>query len=135
MRRAWIAGMVVVAASAFAQATVKQLMLDLIHPASNDILLLIFRGGPQTEAEWATVRRGALTLAEAGNLLRSRGPDQAEWIRDANMLAAAGTTAYQAAQSKDTKALAGVADSLDASCTACHKQYRPNVFPREGGSK
>ena len=135
MRRAWIAGVVVVAASAFAQATVKQLMLDLIHPASNDILLLIFRGGPQTEAEWATVRRGALTLAEAGNLLRSRGPDQAEWIKDANLLAAAGTTAYQAAQSKDSKALAGVADSLDASCTACHKQYRPNVFPREGGSK
>lgn len=135
MRRAWIAGVVVVAASAFGQATVKQLMLDLIHPASNDLLLSIFRGGPQTEAEWATVRRGALTLAEAGNLLRARGPDQAEWIKDANLLAAAGTTAYQAAQAKDTKALAGVADSLDASCTACHKQYRPNVFPREGGSK
>ncbi len=135
MRRAWIAGVVVVGVSAFAQATVKQLMLDLIHPASNDILLLIFRGGPQTEAEWATVRRGALTLAESGNLLRSRGPNQAEWIKDANLLAAAGTTAYQAAQSKDTKALAAIADSLDASCTACHKQYRPNVFSREGGSK
>lgn len=135
MRRAWIAGLVVVGASAFAQATVKQVMLDLIHPASNDILLLIFRGGPQTEAEWATVRRGALTLAEAGNLLRSRGPDQAEWIKDANLLGSAGTAAYQAAQSKDTKALAALADSLDASCTACHKQYRPNVFPREGGSK
>lgn len=135
MRRAWIAGLVVVGVSAFGQATVKQLMLDLIHPASNDILLMIFRGGPQTESEWATVRRGALTLAEAGNLLRSRGPDQAEWIKDANLLAAAGTAAYRAAQSKDTKALAGVADSLDASCTACHKQYRPNVFPREGGSK
>lgn len=135
MRRAWIAGLVVVAACAFGQATVKQLMLDLIHPASNEILLLIFRGGPQTEAEWATVRRGALTLAEAGNLLRARGPDQAEWIKDANLLATAGTRAYQAAQSKDTKALAGVADAVDASCTACHKQYRPNVFPREGGSK
>lgn len=135
MRRAWIAGLVVMGAAAFAQATVKQLMLDLIHPASNDVLLLIFRGGPQTEAEWATVRRSALTLAEAGNLLRSRGPDQPEWIKDAKLLAAAGTAAYQAAQAKDTKALASVADSLDASCTGCHKQYRPNVFPREGGSK
>ncbi|HEY1239363.1 MAG TPA: hypothetical protein VGF16_02350 [Bryobacteraceae bacterium] len=137
MKRARIAGLVVLGASVAAQApaTVKQLMLDLIHPASNDILLSIFRGGPQTEAEWAAVRRGALTLAEAGNLLRARGPDQPDWIKDANLLAAAGTTAYRAAQSKDTKALAAVADLLDASCTACHKQYRPNVFPREGVSK
>ena len=135
MKRARIAGLVVVGVAAFAQATVKQLMLDLIHPASNDILLSIFRGGPQTEAEWATVRRGALTLSEAGSLLRSRGPDRPEWSRYANLLTAAGTTAYQAAQAKDSKALAAVADSLDASCTGCHKQYRPNVFPREGGSK
>jgi len=137
MQRARIAGLVVLGVSALAQTppTIKQLMLDLIHPASNDILLAIFRGGPQTEAEWAAVRRGALTLAEAGNLLRSRNPDQAEWIKDASLLSAAGTAAYQAAQSKDTKALAAVAGSLDASCTACHKQYRPDVFPREGGSK
>ena len=45
------------------------------------------------------------------------------------MLAAA---AYKAAQAKDLTALAQLTDSLDASCTTCHKQYRPNVFPREG---
>ncbi len=28
-----------------AVASVKQLMLDLIHPSSNDILLAIYRGG------------------------------------------------------------------------------------------
>ena len=118
-------------------ATMKQLMVDLIHPASNDILLFVYRGGPKDEKEWAAVRRGAVTLAESGNLLmmRGRARDQGAWMKDAKMLVDAGTAAYKAAQAKDTKALAAVAQSLDASCTACHKQYRPDVFPREGESK
>jgi len=124
---------------AFAQgpATIKQLMLDFIHPSSNDILLSVFRGGPQDEKEWAAVRRSALSLAEGGNLLLMRGPaaDSGEWVKDAKMLADAGAAAYKAAQAKDGNALAAVAERLDASCTACHKQYRPNVFPRRGGSQ
>ena len=114
----------------------KQLMLDLIHPASNDILLLIYRGGPKDEHDWAMVRRGAVTLAESGNLLmlRGRARDQGEWMKDAKMLVDAGTAAYKAAQAKDVNALTAVAGALDASCTTCHKQYRPNVFPT-GGSK
>ena len=39
------------------------------------------------------------------------------------------------AQAKDMKALAALAEPLDASCTMCHKHFRPNVFPRDGGSK
>ena len=120
-----------------AVASVKQLMLDLIHPSSNDILLAIYRGGPADEREWAAVRRSAVTLAESGNLLmmRGRARDQGDWMKDAKMLADAGTAAYKAAEAKDAKALAAVAGSLDASCTTCHQQYRPNVFPRQGGSK
>jgi len=120
-----------------ASATMKQLMLDLIHPASNEILLSIYRGGPQNDAEWAGIRRSALTLAESGDLLTSPGRthDQGDWAKYAKMLSAAGMAAYKAAQSKDVKALGAVADAMDAACTACHKQYRPNVFPREGGSK
>ncbi len=112
-------------------------MLDLIHPAANDILLAIYRGGPTNDNEWATARRGAVTLAESGNLLmmRGRARDQGDWMKDAKMLADAGTAAYKAAEAKDVKALAAVAGALDASCTTCHQQYRPNVFPRQGGSK
>ena len=115
----------------------KQLMLDFIHPASNDILLFVNRGAPDSEADWAAVRRSALSLAEAGNLLAQpgRARDQGEWMKDAKLLADAGAAAYKAAQAKDRSALAALTDSLDASCTACHKQYRPNVFPRQGGSK
>jgi cytochrome c553 len=128
------------AALGFAQspspATTKQLMLDLIHPASNEILLLINRGGPKDENDWGAARRSALTLAESGNSLMApgRARDQGDWAKDAKMLADAGAAAYRAAQAKDAQALAAVAEPLDASCTACHKQYRPNVFPRTGGS-
>jgi hypothetical protein len=109
-------------------ATMKQLMLDVIYPASNSVLLAINRGGPADEKEWADVRRGALTLAESGNLLimRNRAP---AWVADAKLLMDAGTAAYKAADAKDTRALATLADRIDASCTTCHKQYRPAIFP------
>ena len=118
-------------------ATMKQIMLDLIHPASNEILLSVYRGGPKNDAEWAAVRRSALVLAEAGTLLTvpGRARDQSDWPKDAKLLGDSGTAAYRAALAKDAQALAAIAELLDASCTTCHKQYRPNVFPREGGSK
>ncbi|HTR37810.1 MAG TPA: hypothetical protein VMH80_18005 [Bryobacteraceae bacterium] len=119
------------------RASMQQLMLDLIHPASNDIVLFVNRGGSKDDADWAAVRSSALTLAESSTLLTERGRarDQGDWAKDARLLSDAGAAAYKAAQAKDLAALAAVTDSLDASCTTCHKQFRPNVFPREGGSK
>ncbi len=118
-------------------ATMKQLMVEIIHPASNEILLFVSRGSSQDEKEWDRVRRSAITLAEAANLLtmRGRARDQGEWVKDAKLLADVGAAAYKAAEAKDAKALAALTEPLDASCTTCHKQYRPNVFPRAGDSK
>ncbi len=115
----------------------KQLMVEIIHPASNEILLFVSRGSSQDEKEWDRVRRSAITLAESANLLtmRGRARDQGEWVKDAKLLADVGAAAYKAAEAKDAKALAALTESLDASCTTCHKQYRPNVFPRAGDSK
>jgi cytochrome c553 len=117
-------------------ATVKQLMVDLIHPAANEILLFVNRGS-NDDKEWAGVRRSAVALADSGNLLmmRGRARDQGEWMKDAKMLVDAGAAAYKAAQAKDSKALAALTNSIDASCTTCHKQYRPDVFPREESSR
>jgi len=111
--------------------TMRQLMLDLIHPASNDIQVFINRGAPKDEADWFRVRRSALTLATSESVLTpSPNPD---WTKDAKAMAEAGAAAYQAAQAKNFNALAALADSLDASCTNCHKQFRPNVFPHKAG--
>lgn len=140
MSRVWIGAAFLGALSILAQTpspTMKQLMLDLIHPASNSILLLVNRGGPKTESEWAEARRSSLTLAECGNLLTmpGRARDQNDWMKDAKLLADAGAAAYRAALARDANALATVAEALDTSCTTCHKQYRPNVFPSAQGSK
>jgi hypothetical protein len=108
-------------------ATMKQLMVDIIHPASNALLLLINRGGPGDDKEWAEARRSALTLAESGNLLIIRNRATA-WIADARLLTDAGGAAYKAADAKDSKALAALGDRIDASCTTCHKQFRPALF-------
>ena len=146
MKPAWIVILILIATQSFGQspsessqptATMRQLMLDMIHPASNDMLLLIYRGGPKDESEWAAARRDAMTLAESGNLLMMPGRmrDQGDWAAHVKMLVEVGTSAYKAAQEKNPQALAAVAGPLDASCTSCHKLYRPNVFPRQGGSK
>ena len=128
-------GLLLLAGAALAQepvATMKQLMVDMIYPASNEILLVVNRGGPSDEKEWTAVRRSAMTLAESGNLLmmRGRARDQGDWMKDAKMLVDAGTAAYKAAEARDPNALARLTEQLDASCTTCHKQYRSNVFPR-----
>ena len=127
----------ITAALAFGQATMKQLMVDMIHPASNDILLFAYRGAPKDDAEWGRLRRSALALSEAGNLLASpgRSPDQGAWAKSAKAMADVGAAAYRAAQKKDGSALPALAEPLDASCTGCHRQYRPNVFPRQGASR
>jgi len=109
-------------------ATMKELMVDVIHPASNALLLLINRGGPSDDKEWAEARRSAMTLAESGNLLIIRNRATA-WIADARLLTDAGAAAYKAAEAKDVKALAAHSDRIDASCTTCHKQFRPTIFP------
>jgi hypothetical protein len=108
-------------------ATMKQLMLDVIYPASNSVLLAINRE-PADDKEWAEVRRGALTLAESGNLLIMRNR-AATWVADAKLLMDAGGAAYKAADAKDPRALAAVVDRINPSCTTCHKQYRPAIFP------
>ena len=110
-------------------ATMKQLMVDVIHPASNALLLLINRGGPASDTEWAEARRSAMTIAESGNLLIMRNR-AAAWVTDAKLLTDAGRDAYTAAEAKNVKALASLSDRLDASCTTCHKHARPNVFPK-----
>lgn len=118
-------------------ASMRQLMLDMIYPASNDLLLHIYRGGPKDESEWAAVRRDAMNLQESGNLLMmpGRARNQEDWATHVKMLTNAGTSAYKAATEKNAQALAAVARPLDAACTSCHQEYRPNVFPRQGGSK
>jgi hypothetical protein len=115
----------------FAQSTestsIKQMMLDRIHPAANAILLAAFRGTP----DWPVVQTNARALQDVAALLASKNT-QADWSRAANQLLSAAADAATAASAKDETALAPIARRIDASCTECHKRYRPNVFPPKG---
>ena len=110
-------------------ATMKQLMVEMIHPASNEILLAANRGQLRTDSEWAVVRRAALALAESGNLLimRNRASD---WVAESRALVDVGTAVYKAADAKDARAVAALTDRVDAACTSCHKKFRPALFAK-----
>ena len=108
--------------------TMSELMISMIHPASNSILLHINRGGPASEAEWTAVQRSAVLLAESGNVLMMRNSDS-EWTQASRALVDVGDAAYRAAQARDGDALAALNGRLDASCVNCHAQFRPNVHP------
>ena len=107
--------------------TVSQLMVDIIYPAS-DALFYIERDAPKNDHDWNVIRGTALTLAESGNLLlmASRARDQDRWAKDTKLMIDAGTAAFKAAQKKDLQAILDLNEQLSASCSTCHRHYRPN---------
>jgi hypothetical protein len=131
--------LVLAAGAAIAQApeagqpvgTMGELMVSMVYPAANDLLLYAQRA-PQNDKEWMAAQRAAILLGESGNVLmmRGRARDQGEWMKDARMLVDAGAAAYKAARAKDAAGLAALDATINASCVACHKQYRPNVHPK-----
>ena len=104
-----------------------QLMIDIIYPAS-DALFYIERDPPKNDQDWNRIRGVALTLAESGNLLLmgSRALDQDRWIKDSRLMIDAGKAAFKAAQKKDMQAILDLNEQLTASCTTCHRHYRPS---------
>ena len=109
--------------------SMSDLMVSMVYPATNNILLDIYRGGPQSDTDWTTLQRNAVLLAESGNVLMNRAPggaNQADWARDARMLVDAGAAVLKAARAKNTAALLGTDQAINASCTNCHKQFRFN---------
>ena len=113
------------------QATMKELMLDLIYPTS-DVLFYVAREEPKTDAEWLRIQLYGLALAESANVLMAppRARDQGQWMKDARLLLDAGLSAYRAAQRRDYKALVDLNADLYEACQACHVNYRPGYRRR-----
>ena len=47
-------------------------MVSMVYPAANNILLSVYRGGPQNDTDWTAIQRSGVLMAETGNLLASR---------------------------------------------------------------
>ena len=112
---------------------------------------------PHTDEEWITVRRSALQLVEASNLLQIPGrhvakpgerneqgielqPEQIEklinqdrpaWISLAHGLHDAATLAINAADARDPAKVLESGSQIDDVCERCHQQY---WYPRPAQS-
>lgn len=138
--------------------TIRDLMDNLVDPAADTIwdsvaTKITTKGkeekAPHTAEEWLTVRRSALQLVEASNLLQIPGrhvakpgeqnnqgielqPDQIEtlinqdraaWITLAHGLHDAATEALSAADAKDPAKVLESGERIDNACEHCHQQY------------
>jgi hypothetical protein len=111
--------------------TISELMVDIIYPLSDEFFY-VMREPPETDYDWTLLRRSALTLAEAGNLLmiQGRSIQQEDWMAHAKRLVEVGTEAYEAAVAGDLEAIVELSPALEASCRACHEQYHPRYRRR-----
>src|SRR5688572_2440867 len=140
-------------------ATVKDIMLSVIDPEAdvlwNSVATIVSASGteerePRTDEEWATLRRSAIQLVEATNLLRVPGrlvarpgeksenprielqpetiqkmiaEDPAGWSALVDRLHDAAAPALKAIDARDVKGLFDAGDQIEHACEACHQRY------------
>jgi hypothetical protein len=121
-------------------ASVRDLMDATVHPSAEVIFesvgtIISVKGieeiAPQNDEEWANVRRSAITVAEAGNLLMmgERPKDKGEWMNRARALIDAGILAKKAAEAKNPEALFNAGGIVYEACQQCHERYKKDRLP------
>ena len=140
-------------------ATIKDLMDGIVDPSADviwdSVATIVSAAGteerqPRTNEEWAEVRRNAIRLLEATNLLMIPGrhvakpgqkaddpqvelmpekieealnADRVSWMKHAGDLHDATMVAFNAIESKNPDALLMSGDEIDQACEKCHLQY------------
>jgi hypothetical protein len=140
-------------------ATVRELMDSIIDPSADvvwdSVAVLYSPTGveekqPRTPAEWAEVRRGAIRLIEASNLLMIPGrqianpgetaadpqselrpekiqalvnADRAKWVEHSRKLHDAGMEMLQAIDMKNAEGVLELGERIYNACEDCHMQY------------
>ena len=140
-------------------ATVKDIMTSVIDPEAdvlwNSVATIVSLTGteeraPKTDDEWAAVRRSAVQLVEATNLLRIPGrlvarpgeksenprielqpetiqrmiaEDPATWSTLVDRLHDAAVPALKAIDARNARGLFDAGEHIEHACEACHQQY------------
>lgn len=136
-----------------AVGNLNQVMRGILFPSSNVLFDVQTQdpGGRQTpgaraEATTTTARYGdvydpwmvvdaaAISIAEAGPLLMTRGRrcengrpvpvDRADWQQYVQGLVEAGRAAYRASQTRNQEAVGEVTNQISDACANCHRVYR-----------
>ena len=117
-----------------AVGTVEDIMHDIVLPNAEIVwdsvgTIFTLEGTneirPGNEEQWMHVMQGALTVAEAGNLLmlEGRAKNSGEWMELAAGLVEAGTVAVNAVHDRNADDLFDAGGTIYEACTACHEQY------------
>ena len=114
--------------------TLKQLMAEVLEPASNVYWEAVgsvtdAKGtreiAPTTDSQWVAVRNSATVVAEAGNLLmldgRARNKD--EWMALSRKLIDVAERARSVAEKHDAKGVFDAGAELYEACVSCHAIY------------
>jgi hypothetical protein len=117
-------------------ASVNDLMIDVITPASNTLWGV---DDPSTDAQWQELADAAMLIIEAAESFRigGSGPNDNKWAADPAWLAFADTLigaardANNAAKEQDLDALLNANDVLYPPCEECHMQFHPGVAGEE----
>ena len=140
-------------------ATIKDLMDGIVDPSADfiweSVATIVSAAGteekrPRTDEEWSDVRRNAVRLLEATNLLKMPGrrvakpgekaedplvelapekieealnADRSSWNAHAQQLHDATMQAFIAIEKKDTEGLLMSGEAIDQACEKCHLQY------------
>jgi len=116
-------------------ASVKQIMIGIVDPASKAVFSSVntieTKEGtqeiaPHTEAEWQVVGSSAAALVESGNLILANGRavDQGDWVTFAKAMIDSSKSALQATQAKKPKDLFDASGDIYDACTKCHTKYQ-----------
>ena len=83
---------------------------------------------------WIVVDAAAISIAEAGPLLMTRGRrcengkpvpvDRADWQQYVQGLVEVGRAAYRASQTRNQEAVRDVTNQISDACANCHRVYR-----------
>lgn len=140
-------------------ATVRDIMTSIIDPGAdvlwNSVATIVSLTGteerePKTDEEWQAVRRSAVQLVEATNLLRVPGrsvarpgeksenprielqpetiqkmiaEDPATWTQHLDQLHEAAVPALKAIDARNAKGLFDAGEHIERACEGCHQQY------------
>ena len=113
--------------------TMKELMLDLIYPAS-DALFYVDSDDVKTPVEWNRLSERALALSQAALALTTPGQawggNSDQWKADAKLLLDVSLKAYRGAKERNLEAVQALNAELYESCQSCHVHYRPGYRRR-----
>lgn len=85
----------------------------------------VMAAAPEANSQWKSIKGDALSLAEGGNLLLMRVPDEGEslWKKFSAGVRRDGSSLYRAARSKDYEAAKKSYAAMLNQCNRCHQEF------------